>query len=281
MKSAIRNILTISAVMLLVASGLAIFPSTAGYPPQASFIYWPAKPYLNQTVTFDASASSPEGFNDTIIQYAWTFGDGTPKVTETDPYITHNFTQVTTFIVTLNVTDSEGLWSTTSKPITIYPEFGPTANFTWTPAEPAYNQTVTFNASSTTLGWYAKKQRFSPIQTYRWNFGDGTGDFNTGVPIITHNFTQPNNYSVRLTVIDMDGRSNYIIKTVRVYNITLKTYDVNGDGTIDLKDVLRVANAYGSYPGHPRWDAACDFNKDNKVDLKDYMPVAVNFGKDP
>ena len=45
---------------------------TSGYPPQASFIYWPAKPYVNMTVQFDASSSTPEGFNDTIIRYEWT-----------------------------------------------------------------------------------------------------------------------------------------------------------------------------------------------------------------
>jgi hypothetical protein len=30
--------------------------------------------------------------------------------------------------------------------------------------------------------------------------------------------------------------------------------DINGDGKIDMKDIARVARAFGSYPGHERWD---------------------------
>jgi len=268
---------------IIISSATTTFnvENSAGYPPQASFAYWPAAPLLNQTVNFDASSSTPEGFNDSITSYKWNFGDNKPPITESDPYITHNYQQTGTFIVTLNVTDNEGLWSTTSKPITIYPEFGPTANFTWTPIEPIINENVTFDASNSTLGWCANTQRFSPIQTYTWNFSDDTGEIVVTTPAITHNFTQPGNYTVKLRIVDADGRSDQVSALVQVLNVTLKMYDVNGDGKIDLKDVYRVAKAYGSFPGHPRWDPACDFNKDNKVDLKDYYPVCKNYGKDP
>ena len=255
--------------------------NSEGYPPQASFAYWPAEPYLNQTVEFDASSSTPEGFNDTITSYQWDFGDGTPKQTKTTPTITHNYQQTGTFIVTLNVTDSEGLWSTTSKPITIYPEFGPTANFTWTPTAPIINQTITFDASNSTTGWCANTQRFSPIQSYTWNFSDGTGEITVSNPIITHNFTQPGNYTVTLKITDADGRSDITFSIIEVLNATAKLYDVNNDGVIDLKDVFAVAIAYGSFPGHPNWNPACDFNNDDKVDLKDYFPVTLHYGEDP
>lgn len=255
--------------------------NSAGYPPQASFGYWPAAPYLNMTVDFDASSSTPEGFNDTIISYQWDFGDGTPKQTESDPIITHNYQQTETFIVTLNVTDDEGLWSTTSKPVTILPEFGPTANFTWNPTVAIINSTVTFDASNSTLGWCANTQRFSPIENYIWNFSDGTGNITVSDPTVDHNFTQPGNYTVKLTIIDADGRTDATSNIIEVLNVTTKMYDVNGDGIIDLKDVFRVALAFGSFPGHPAWDPACDFNKDDKVDLKDYFPVALHYGEDP
>jgi PKD repeat protein len=249
-------------------------------PPQASFTYAPAKPYLNMTITFDASFSSPEGFNDIITSYTWDFGDGTPKITVDNPIITHAYTSLNTFIIVLNVTDGEGLWGACSKPITIYPEFGPTANFTWTPQEPIINETITFDASGSTPGWCANTQRFSPIQTYIWNFGDGTGNTTT-TNATNKSYATPGNYTVTLTIIDADQRMSQTTALITVLNVTIKTYDVNGDGKIDLKDVYRVAKAYGSFPGHPKWDPACDFNKDDKVDLKDYYPVCKHYGEDP
>jgi len=55
--------------------------------------------------------------------------------------------------------------------------------------------------------------------------------------------------------------------------------DVNADRTVDLKDVLAVALAYGSLPGHPRWNPNADINNDNKVDLSDYYATVLNYGK--
>jgi len=271
------------ASSITVSSATTTFSveNSAGYPPQASFAYWPATPYLNMTVNFDASSSTPEGFNDTITSYQWDFGDGTPKQTKTTPTITHNYLQANTFIVTLNVTDNEGLWSTTSKPITIYPEFGPTANFTWTPTKPYINQITTFNASKSTTGWCANTQRFSPIQNYTWNFGDGTGDIKVTDPIIYHSYGTLGNRTVTLTVTDADGRSNQVSAIIEVLNVTLKMYDVDGNNKIDLADVLAVAIAYGSFPGYPTWNPACDFNHDDKIDLDDYLGVALNYGHDP
>jgi len=55
--------------------------------------------------------------------------------------------------------------------------------------------------------------------------------------------------------------------------------DVNQDGRVDMADVTLVVNAFGSYPGHPRWNPACDFNGSGKVDLADLVIVLMNFGK--
>jgi subtilisin len=56
--------------------------------------------------------------------------------------------------------------------------------------------------------------------------------------------------------------------------------DINIDYKVDLTDVLIVANAFGSYPGHPKWDARADINIDNKVDLTDYLIVVINYGQE-
>jgi hypothetical protein len=55
--------------------------------------------------------------------------------------------------------------------------------------------------------------------------------------------------------------------------------DINHDLKVNLKDVYKTAMAYGSYPGHPKWNPHCDINEDGTVDLKDYYAVCKSFGK--
>jgi chitodextrinase len=257
--------------------------------PQACFTYTPLKILANMTVTLDASSSSAEGYNDTIICYEWTINDPykpehiVKQGTFTNPpppTVKHAFAYSGTYVVELNVTDNEGLWSTTSKPIRIDPEFGPTANFTWAPKTPIINQTVAFDASNSTLGWSAQIAGYSPITSYAWNFSDGTVITITD-KMINHQFGQPGNFSVKLTVTDSVGRTNSISQTVQVLNMTAKLYDLNGDKKIDMKDIAIVARAYGSNPSKPNWNPIADINGDGKVDMKDVAPVARHFGEDP
>jgi hypothetical protein len=74
------------------------------------------------------------------------------------------------------------------------------------------------------------------------------------------------------------------------YNVTNNVYvdgevdvrivgDVNGDGKVDITDVAIVSGAFGSYPGHPRWNPACDLNRDGRVDITDVATVSANYGQ--
>lgn len=56
--------------------------------------------------------------------------------------------------------------------------------------------------------------------------------------------------------------------------------DINRDGKVDMKDVRTAAKAFGSYPGHSRWNFIADWNRDNTVDMKDIRAIAKAFGKD-
>ena len=259
-------------------------------PPQAAFTYTPLKVYQNMTVTFDGSSSSAEGYNDTIIQYEWTFNDpyNSEHIVNTgnythppSPFAIHTFEYGGTYTVELNVTDNEELWSTVTKPIVITPEFGPTANFTWTPRTPVINQTATFDASNSKEGWSAKTQQFSPITSYKWNFSDGTGIITVPTPIVSHQFTEPGNYTVKLTVTDAVDRSDTISYLVEVQNVTAKLYDVNNDGIVDISDIYLAALAFGTTPGDPGWDPRCDVNKDDIIDIADIYMIALHYGEDP
>lgn len=261
---------------------------STGYPPQASFVYWPTSPTVNHNVDFDASTSTAEGYNDIIKRYEWSFGDGTPNVIKTgsppDPTTTHNFTQAISYVVTLNVTDNEGLWCTTSKPVTIGLGYGPTANFTWIPHTAVLNESIAFDASNSTPGDY------STLVNYSWNFSDGTGTINFSTPQTTHSFSNPGNYTVTLTVLDSVGRSGSTEATVEVMNKTVKIYDVNRDGKIGGLDITLVAWSFGAagpgyyYPGSPpdaRWNPNADVNGDNRIGGLDLTLVAHHFGEDP
>jgi len=77
--------------------------------PDAEFTYSPSMPLVNDTVTFNASAShDPDGY---IVSYDWDFGDGN-ITTATDPVIDHVYTETGIYTVTLNVTDNDGLSGT-------------------------------------------------------------------------------------------------------------------------------------------------------------------------
>ena len=85
--------------------------------PKAAFTYSPLYPYVNETVTFDASASTPDG--GVISEYTWHFGDEN-ITTVTNPIITHAYAAEGDYEVTLVVTDSEGLEDSTSQIMTVY-----------------------------------------------------------------------------------------------------------------------------------------------------------------
>ncbi len=54
--------------------------------------------------------------------------------------------------------------------------------------------------------------------------------------------------------------------------------DVNGDNKVDMRDIGVVARAFGSQPGHPRWNPDYDINTDGKINMRDIALVAHNFG---
>jgi parallel beta-helix repeat protein len=77
--------------------------------------------------------------------------------------------------------------------------------------------------------------------------------------------------------IDENNTDNYPFTEPYIPHII--TGDINQDGKIDMRDISLAAIAFGSYPGHPRWNPAADINIDNKVDMRDIGTVARHFGE--
>ncbi len=54
--------------------------------------------------------------------------------------------------------------------------------------------------------------------------------------------------------------------------------DTNGDGSVDVVDLLTLAAAFGSVTGDANYDPNCDFNHDDSVNVIDLLILAGNFG---
>jgi len=55
--------------------------------------------------------------------------------------------------------------------------------------------------------------------------------------------------------------------------------DVNGDGTVNIDDLIIFSRCFGSKKGDQNYDARCDFNNDGTVDGIDLILLAYNWGE--
>jgi hypothetical protein len=88
--------------------------------PTASFTFSPTAPVTQETVIFDASASTdPEG---ALTEYAWDFGDGQ---TASGISVSHNYMAEGDFQVTLTVSDAGQLSDSITQTVTVIAEEDP------------------------------------------------------------------------------------------------------------------------------------------------------------
>lgn len=183
-----------SATIRMVPTGVILPPAGT---PTAAFTFTPSPATANLPLQFDASTSQPGAGASQIVTYNWNFGDGASGTGKT---AAHTFTAQNTYNVTLTVTNDRGLSASTTQAIGVGAAALPTPLFTVSPSAAAVNETVFFNASTSTPG-----SGHSTITSYRWTFGDGlTG---SGVAV-THAYAVAGTYTVQLKVTDESGQSN-------------------------------------------------------------------------
>jgi len=137
--------------------------------------------------------------------------------------------------------------------------FHPRASFTYSPDHPVVDQTITFDAISST-------DPDGMIVEYNWN--DGCENTTTTPhPVITHTYTIPGSYTVTLTVTDDDGATDTTSKIITVEGIC---GDPNHDGTITIADAtIALLMVVGAIP-----DAReADVNRDGRVTSLDVLMI--------
>ena len=138
-------------------------------------------------------------FTDTIHNaksYEWTFGDGSPTVTTTDPNTSHVFNSTGTFLVRLVAVDSTtcNIRDTAYVHIRVG-DIQATINFNPVKLNPCDSFKYRFDNVST-----------APVafnnSSFVWDFGDGSPRITTGTASVFHNYAAPGTYNVSLLLTD-------------------------------------------------------------------------------
>ena len=208
--------------------------TTGGTAPTAAIVVSPTSPQVGQLVSFTGAASKASTGR-TLVQYAWSFGDGGSAVGVT---ATHTFISSGTYVVTLTVTDSSGERDTAIQ--TLVFNTAPTAAFVVSPTDPQIGQAVSFNAASST------PTAGRTIVSYVWNFGDSPGG--TGVSA-THTYLTAGTYTITLVVTDNVGQTGTSASTLTVSGSTaVLVPEFNFSPTEPLSNILVSFNANLSVP---------------------------------
>ena len=225
-----------------------------------------------QTVTFNGSGSDTIGGSP--LTYLWSFGDGS---TATTPSTSHQYAiagpQSQTFSATLSVSDGTHVQASAPVSIKVTPAgvspiiTMPVTSFYAFPTVP-----IAFTATATT-------QNNGTITNYSWNFGDGGTAVGAAV---SHTFAEyDTDYrTVTLTATDSTGATGQT--TFKALAATGNLLDCNGDGNIDVRDLLTLAAAWNpqeqaNYLDFNGLNVWADLNADGVVDDSDLNLWIITF----
>ncbi len=180
-------------------------PSVVTPGPVATFGWAPLAIVPGSPVTFDGSRSQPSQ-GATLVSWVWDFGDGT---TGSGMRPQHVYGSTGSYTVGLTVVDNTGRASyTIRQTITVSDPQPVTADFVFSPSQPAVGQTIFFDAST------SKPGSGRTIVDYVWNFGNGSSA--RGLTATT-TYGAAGTYNVTLVVTDDLGQtgSNKVQVTVK------------------------------------------------------------------
>ncbi|MEM2567642.1 MAG: hypothetical protein QXH20_04120, partial [Candidatus Bathyarchaeia archaeon] len=114
-------------------------------------------------------------------------------------------------------------------------------------------------------------------------------DRTVGVISYTEKISYPTLTTASVSMVNVPGigvvfalkGSSYVgVKNVpEELRLSFETVDVNGDGLIDIYDLVPVALAYSSKPGDNNWNSRVDFNNDSVIDIYDLVCLALRYSR--
>ncbi len=166
-----------------------------GYKADFSF----NKTCLGSPTVFQPELVSPDG--DSIIFTHWKFGDGSQSAEYTPE---HMYLEAGNYAVTLKATNTSYCIDSITKNIRVYDV-----------PDPAFS----YNSYSCDSNVYMVDETTpsDEISTWIWRWGDGSPNDTINAPFspdISHQYVEPGDYPVSLTVINDDGCSNTVSDSV-------------------------------------------------------------------
>ena len=235
--------------------------AAAAAGPTASFTMSASSGTSPVSITFDASGTTYPG--GTITAYEWTFGDGGNGFGQVTSH-TYFSSSSHTYTVTLLVRASDGKTGTASKTVSVSPTGGggtpvanaPSARFDIDKSVGVGPFQVHFDPSD------SEAANGRTIILYTWSFGDSdaTSTVNPSEQVHVYVTDSPSEtFSVTLLVLDNEGASDSITKTVKVYNHRpVAGFDIANPPGGDVNDagVVEYTTAADAYSGvAPIWQA--------------------------
>jgi PKD repeat protein len=191
-------------------------------------------------VAFDASLSTD--FDGAIVSYQWDFADGTVGSGAT---ISHVFETPGVFGVSLTIIDNDGAAVSSAVVITVEEDPNAVSNVLPTAlinATPNDDGSITFDA-------YDSEDPDGTIQTYTWDFGDGSSG--SGLSVV-HDYAAAGNYTVTLSVVDDEGG-------ISSDQLVVSIVDGNGSGNASPESILAASAARRTI--HLEWE----YNDSNTI----------------
>ena len=173
---------------------------TIDAPPGALFSIAPSPAEPGEVVTFDGSPSNGSG---RIVRYDWAFGDGGFG---SGAIVTHAYAAPGTYAVTLVVEDNASLTDSDTQTLRVN-----------APPEPslAVNATQSYMGVPLQFDGSSSRDPDGTIASFAWDFGDGV---NATGATATHAYASKGTFTVTLSVVDNDGRSNATARVVSIVN---------------------------------------------------------------
>jgi gliding motility-associated-like protein len=193
-----------------------------------------------------------------VTAWEWDFGDGTTSIDEKP---THSYNEIGDFSVVLTITSNNGTNFNSTKNILI--SANPVVIFT--------SDSTQFSSSTYTRVFLSESTSNNTINTFIWNYGDGSSLASTNSPNIVYKYSDKGTYEVWLKVIDnmgcVDSSSNTIAIHDRFYipNVFTPNDDKendefivtsNGETLFSIEIYSRWGNLVFKRSGHQQifWD---------------------------